>query len=65
MGKENIYYINKKEKEVLNEIVIVALKHIDTCQEQCKKNNEMLEWARFQEKRTTIESFRNKINRDA
>ena len=61
MGKENIYYINKKEKEALGEIIIVALKHIDSCQDQCKKNEEMMEWARFQEKRKTLENFVAKI----
>jgi len=62
MGKDNIQYINKKEKDVLNRCLGDFLKEITRAQKVCQENNEMMEWARLQEDKTVINKFLNKIN---
>lgn len=61
---DNIQYINEKEKEVLKEVIDTAMKHIKECQIECQNTGEMLTWARFQEKKTILEGFLAKINRE-
>ena len=62
MGKQNIYYINRKEKEVIKKYFLEAIKQINKEQIYLEKKGELVEWSKLHEDKYLIEKFLERIS---